>query len=180
MRAAKKVEENDITNPLVRSTLQQLRKVLKALQMGDGFTHMEWYRKSDGEVVFGEIGGRPPGARQVDQMNYACDFDSFREWARIVCHGRMESKIQRKYNVATVFKRAHGNGVIRRIDGLQQLRRDFGKYLMVEELLPVGAHRRNWLQTLISDGYLIVRHPDLGTTVEMADRIGRELNLYAS
>ena len=42
-----------------------------------GFTHMEWYRKADGEVVFGEIGARPPGARMVDLMNYATDADLF-------------------------------------------------------------------------------------------------------
>jgi biotin carboxylase len=156
------------------------RKVLKALGFDSGFTHMEWYRKSDGEVVFGEIGGRPPGARQVDQMNYACDFDSFREWARIVCWGTMEARIERKYNVATVFKRAQGQGRIRHIEGLERLRRDFGRSLVWENLLPVGAERRNWLQTLISDGFLIVRHPDLGRTVQMADRIGSELKLFAS
>ena len=156
------------------------RKVLKALGFDSGFTHMEWYRKKDGEVVFGEIGGRPPGARQVDQMNYACDFDSFREWANIVCHGRMEARIDRKYNVATVFKRAQGQGRIRKIEGLQRLRRDFGRAIVWENLLPIGAERRNWLQTLISDGFLMVRHPDLARTVEMADRIGTELKLYAS
>ncbi len=53
---------------------------------------MEWYRKADGEVVFGEIGARPPGAHQVDQMNYACDFDVFREWANAVAHGRFETQ----------------------------------------------------------------------------------------
>ncbi len=57
---------------------------IRALGFETGFTHMEWYRKADGEVVFGEIGGRPPGAHQVDQMNYACDFDVYREWARAV------------------------------------------------------------------------------------------------
>ena len=52
--------------------------VIRALGFQTGFTHMEWYRKSDGEVVFGEIGARPPGAHQVDQMNFACDFDVLR------------------------------------------------------------------------------------------------------
>ena len=50
--------------------------------MGDGFTHMEWFKKADGEVVFGEIGCRPGGAGLVDQMNYTSDIDLFREWAR--------------------------------------------------------------------------------------------------
>ncbi len=51
--------------------------VLRVLGFRDGFTHMEWYRKADGEVVFGEIGARPPGARTVDVMNYATDSDLF-------------------------------------------------------------------------------------------------------
>ena len=46
-------------------------------------------------------------------------------------------------------------------------------------LLPLGAPRRNWKATLISDGYLIVRHPDLGTCLEMADRVGTHLRLIA-
>ena len=49
-----------------------------------------------------------------------------------------------------------------------------------KELLPIGAKRRNWLQTLISDGWWLVRHPDLATCVAMSDRIGTELQLYAA
>ena len=79
-----------------------------ALGFQTGFTHMEWYRKSDGEVVFGEIGARPPGAHQVDQMNFACDFDVFREWANAVARGRFDTQIERRYNVATIYKRATG------------------------------------------------------------------------
>ncbi len=75
-----------------------------------GFTHMEWYLKADGEVVFGEIGGRPPGAHQVDQMNYACDIDVFRGWADAVCCGRFREQVRRLYNVATIYKRAAGRG----------------------------------------------------------------------
>src|SRR5262249_59064055 len=33
---------------------------LKALGFRDGFTHMEWYRKADGEARFGGIGARAP------------------------------------------------------------------------------------------------------------------------
>ena len=51
--------------------------VLKALGFDTGFTHMEWYRKTDGEAVFGEIAARPPGARTVDLMNYNGDIDLF-------------------------------------------------------------------------------------------------------
>jgi len=44
--------------------------VLQVLGFRDGFTHMEWYRTADGEVFFGEIAARPPGARMVDVMNF--------------------------------------------------------------------------------------------------------------
>ncbi len=169
----------DVNAAQLQGGVELGRRVIEALGFQSGFTHMEWYLRANGEVVFGEIGGRPPGARQVDQMNYACDFDSFREWARIVCWGALEAKIERRYNVATIFKRAQGPGRIVAIDGLERLRRDFGPAIVWENLLPVGAQRRNWLQTLISDGFLVLRHPDLQTTLRMADRVGEELRLYA-
>ena len=48
---------------ICRAAGQMGREVLAALGFQTGFTHMEWYRKEDGEVVFGEIGARPPGGR---------------------------------------------------------------------------------------------------------------------
>jgi hypothetical protein len=170
----------DVGGPELAGGTEMGLKVLKALGFESGFTHMEWYRKADGEVVFGEIGARPPGARQVDQMNYACDFDSFAEWARIVCYGVMEATIERKYNVATIFKRAQGQGRIHHIEGLDLIRRELGPALVWENLLPVGAERRNWLQTLVSDGFILLRHPDLQRTLELADLVGTRLHLYAS
>jgi hypothetical protein len=153
--------------------------VLEAMRFSTGFTHMEWYRKADGEVVFGEIGARPPGARLVDVMNFACDLDLYRGWAEAVAHGRFSQPVQRGYNAAVVFKRAIGEGRIQRIEGLDALRRRFGPSIAAVELLPIGHPRRDWQQMQISDGYLIVRHPELQRTLEIADRVGRELRLYA-
>lgn len=56
----------------------------------------------------------------------------------------------------------------------------YGAHVVHLELQPIGAARRNWKQTLISDGYAIIRHPELKTTLEMADRFGRELQIYAA
>ena len=153
--------------------------VLRALGFKTGFTHMEWFRKPSGEAVFGEIGARPPGARSVHTMNYACDFDAFRGWAEAVCHGRLSRSAERRYNSAVIFKRAQGEGRIQRIEGLERLLHRFGDAIVAVDLLPIGAPRRNWKQTLISDGYLIVRHPDLDTTLEMADAVGTDLQMYA-
>jgi len=166
--------------PALRAGIEMGRRVLAALGFESGFTHMEWYRKADGEVVFGEIGARPPGAHQVDQMNYACDIDVFRGWAEAVCCGRFGETVRRLYNVATVYKRAEGQGRIRRIEGLESFRARHGARVVWENLLPLGSPRRNWKQTLVSDGFVVLRHPDLETTLAIADEFARSVRLHAN
>lgn len=153
--------------------------VIKALGFDAGFTHMEWYRKADGEVVFGEIGARPPGAHQVDQMKFACDFDVFRAWGQAVTSGQIDAKIARKYNVATVYKRARGVGRITRYEGVDALQQRYGKHVVWNTLLPPGTPRRDWRKTLVSDGFVMLRHPDLNQTLEMADAVGSDLQIFA-
>jgi hypothetical protein len=156
------------------------RRVLAALDFREGFTHMEWFLTPQGEPVFGEIAARPPGARSVDLMNYACDFDAFTAWAEAVCHGRLSRPVVRRYNSVAIFKRAEGQGRIHRIVGLERLVARYDPHIVCIDLLPVGAPRRNWRQTLVSDGYLIVRHADLRTAMEIADRVGTDLRLEAA
>ena len=153
-------------------------KVLRALGFRDGFTHMEWFRTASGEVVFGEIGARPAGARTVDVMNFANDADLFQQWAEAIINGRLSEPIERRYNAASIFKRAQGEGRIVRIEGLSNLLGDYGEWICAIDLLPIGAPRRDWLMTLISDGMVIVRHPDLDSCIEIADRFATELQLY--
>ncbi len=153
--------------------------VLKAMNFRTGFTHMEWHLKADGEAVFGEIAARPPGAFTVDIMNYASDIDLFRGWAEAELYGRFTQPIERRYNCASIFKRAQGRGRIQRIEGLGEVMAEFGQHVVNVDLLPIGAQRRDWLQTLISDGMLVVRHRDLAATIHMADRIGTDLRLFA-
>jgi hypothetical protein len=147
--------------------------------MGTGFTHMEWYRKSNGEVVFGEIGCRPGGARLVDQMNFTSDVDLFVEWARAACWGHIDQLPARKYNTAIIFKRAQGQGRIRQVSGLQGYLQRHGDAVVVDALLRPGQPRRDWKQTLVSDGYLIVRHPSWKGAVALADEAARGIALIA-
>jgi hypothetical protein len=155
------------------------RQVLTALGFEMGFTHMEWYRKADGEVVFGEIGARPPGGRTIDLMNFVTDADLYVGWAEAAVQGRISQNLDRHYNAASIFKRAQGQGRISRIVGLERLVAEYGDGMVAVELLPVGAPRRDWRATLISDGMVIVRHPELGRTVEMGKRVASDLQLIA-
>jgi len=170
----------DLALPELRGGIEMGRRALRALGFERGFAHMEWFRKPDGEVVFGEIGGRPPGGRLVHVMNLTCDCDLFVGWAEAVCHARISQDLTRRYNAGIVFKRARGPGqVITRIEGLERLRAAFGEHLAAIELTQPGRPRVDWRQVVSGDGWVVVRHPELGPTLSMADRVGSELELYA-
>jgi len=169
----------DLDEPGLRGGRELGHAVIKALGFRDGFTHMEWYRKADGEVVFGEIGARPPGARTVDVMNYATDADLFTAWAEAVTRGRISQPVERRYNAASIFKRASGAGRITHYEGLDALLAEYGDHVVALELLPVGAMRRDWRATLIADGMVIIRHPELPAAMEIARRFAADLRLYA-
>ncbi|HEY0776733.1 MAG TPA: hypothetical protein VGD56_02085 [Gemmatirosa sp.] len=170
----------DIDTEWVKDGVQQGHDVLKALDFQTGFTHMEWYRKADGEVVFGEIAARPAGARTVDLMNYNSDIDLFTGYAEAELKGTFSQVPSRAYYVANIFKRAEGQGRIVRIDGLDSLYQRFGPAIVNVDLLPVGASRRDWVLTLISDGYVTVRHPDKQQLFDIADAVGTDLRLHAA
>jgi biotin carboxylase len=169
----------DLSQPGLADGIALGRGVLEALGMGTGFTHMEWYRKPDGEVVFGEIGCRPGGAALVDQMNYTGDIDLFREWARAACWGSFEADTTRRYNAAIVFKRALGQGRIQRIEGLDAFLRRHPLATCALDLLPVGAPRRDWMQTLLSDGWIIVRHPEWRSALAIAEEFATGVKMVA-
>ncbi len=169
----------DMAQPTLAAGIELGKGVLAALGMGDGFTHMEWFRKPNGEVVFGEIGCRPGGACLVDQMNYTSDIDLFREWARVVCWKSFEAPTYRKYNAAIIFKRAKGQGRITRITGLVEFMRKYGEFVVEDKLSRPGTQRRNWKHTLLSDGHIMLRHPDWKTANALADLVANDITLYA-
>lgn len=169
----------DLGAELPRPGVELGRKVLQALGFETGFTHMEWYRTSRGEAVFGEIGGRPAGARLVHAMNYSCDIDLFRGWAEAACHGRLSQDTTKKYNAAMIFKRAMGEGIVRRYEGLDALKARYGPHIASMELTPIGQPKRDWQKVVVGDGWIVVRHPDLQFTLEMSERFVNDLRIVA-
>lgn len=171
--------ERDLSQPHIQAGIELGRGVMQALGMGTGFTHMEWYRKADGEVVFGEIGCRPGGARLVDQMNFTGDIDLFREWARAVCWGEAHPSRARPYHCGIIFKRAHGEGRITKVVGLERFLARHGRWVVDETLLRPGQHRRDWKKTLVSDGYILFRHPHKPTALAIAREFQETVHLIA-
>ena len=169
----------DMTPEPVATGIAMGRDVLKALGFQTGFTHMEFFWTPKGEAIFGEIAARPAGARTVDLMNFVGDVDLYNGYAEAELKGTFSQSVERKYNVCNIFKRAQGQGRIRRIEGLQHLFERYGEHVVHVDLLPVGAERRNWVLTLVSDGYVVVRHPDLQACMDISDAVGTELRLFA-
>ena len=130
--------------------------------------------------MFGEIGARAPGGRLVHVMNYSADVDLFTGWAEAVCAGRMSQDTTKNYNAAVIFKRADGSGkTVRRIEGLEHLMAHYGEHVATIDLVRVGEPRRDWRKVIVGDGWIVVRHPDLETTLTMADRFSTELRIHA-
>jgi hypothetical protein len=47
------------------------------------------------------------------------------------------------------------------------------------DLVPVGSPRRDWRKVVTGDGWIAVRHPDLDTTIHIADRVASEVRVIA-
>jgi hypothetical protein len=129
--------------------------------------------------VFGEIGGRPAGARLVHAMNYSCDIDLFRGWAEAACYGRLSQDTTKRYNTAMIFKRAEGDGLVREHRGLRDLLQRYGKYVATIELTPIGEPRRDWRKVVVGDGWIVVRHADLQSCLEISERFVNDLVVVA-
>ncbi len=173
------ISVRDLEQPRLAGGLALGRAALHVLGMDDGFTHMEWFLTPQGEAVFGEIACRPGGAGIVDQMNFTCDVDLYREWARVVCWGHFEASTTRKYNVAMIFKRARGWGNITRIEGLRHWLQMCGHWVVDENLSRPGTPRRDWTQTQMGDGRLIVRHPDWDEVLRMSMAAAADIQIHA-
>lgn len=131
-------------------------RALRALGMRTGMSHMEWFRRPDGSVAISEVGARPPGARFVNLICWAHDFDLFRAWAETVVFGRFEPR-PRPYAAGAAYLRGQGKGRVAGVEGLAGIAEELGP-LVVEAKLPKPGQPAS--PTYEGEGYVIVRHPE--------------------
>jgi hypothetical protein len=124
--------------------------------MRTGMSHMEWFRRPDGSVAISEVGARPPGARFVNLISWAHDFDLFRAWAEAVIFGRFTPR-PRPYAAGAAYLRGQGEGRVAAVRGLESIAAELGA-LVVEARMPQPGQAPSG--TYEGEGYVIVRHPE--------------------
>jgi biotin carboxylase len=78
-----------------------------ALGLRERWFHLEFFRLEDGSFVALEANLRPPGSFLTDMMNYACDIDVYRLWARMISGDPVSGfQYTRKYYVCHTTRRA--------------------------------------------------------------------------
>jgi biotin carboxylase len=129
---------------------------LRALGLQTGLTHMEWFRRPNGEIAISEVAARPPGAQFTSLLSYSHDVDMYAAWARLEIFGEF-SPPERRYAVGAAYLRGQGTGSVAAIHGLDTLQRELGD-LVVEAHLPAAGQPASG--TYEGEGHVILRHPD--------------------
>jgi hypothetical protein len=142
-------------------------EALRALGMKTGLSHMEWFRRPDGSVAVSEVGARPPGARFVNLISWAHDFDLFRAWAETMVFGLFHPR-PRPYAAGAAYLRGPGQGRVASVRGFDEVLGELGP-LVVEARAPTLGQKASG--TYEGEGYIIVRHPETDVVRDALRRI---------
>ena len=149
----------EVDDPKYDAIREVAQGALTALGMDTGMSHMVWFRRPDGSVAISEVGARPPGARFVDLISWAHDFDLYAAWARLVVHGDFAPQ-PRPYAAGAAYLRGQGGSRVAKVRGLEEVVARLGP-MIVEAKLPRSGQPASG--TYEGEGHVIVRHPE--TTV---------------
>ncbi|MCA8973568.1 MAG: ATP-grasp domain-containing protein [Planctomycetes bacterium] len=140
---------------------------LSALGMWTGMTHMEWFQRKDGSIAIGEVGARPPGAQFTTLMSYAHDCDMYQAYAQLMVFETFAPP-ERRFATGAAYLRGQGQGSVRAVNGLEEVRRELGPIIVESRLPRIGQPQSASYE---GEGYVIVRHPDTAVVAAAVDRI---------
>lgn len=171
------LEPRDITG----AEYDEVRRVgfaaIKALGLGDGMTHMEWFRRPDGSVVIGEIAQRPAGANISIMTGLAHDADIYRTWCRAVVDGVFDGPWERKFAVGSAFLRGPGRGRVAHVSGLHDVHQKIGRLVVEAKLPDLGMPKADGYE---GEGYIIVRDPSTAVVQQALKTIIETVNVTYS
>lgn len=164
--------------PGYQPVLEMGRRVNELLGIDTSATHMEWFIGPKG-LRFSEIGCRPPGVRAWDLYAAANDIDIYHEWATAVVHGRTLRKASRRFSAGIIALRPDRDGVIRRYEGLDEIQRRFGPWVLDAHLPPEGTPTQPVEAGYMANAWVRMKHPDYDELRSMMDTVGQVVQVRA-
>ena len=154
------------------------RRVLAALDIETSATHMEWFFGPKG-LTFSEIGCRPPGVGMWDVYSAANEMDLYLEWARLLVDGETPVRPSRRYSAGMIALRPDRDGTISRYEGVEEVRRDHGEWIIDMHLPPPGTPTQPVEAGYMANAWARLRHPDFDTLHSILDDIGERIQVRA-
>ena len=155
------------------------RRVVEVLGIGTSATHMEWFFGPRG-LRFSEIGCRPPGVRAWDLYAVGNDIDIYREWANAIVHGGVDAPLSRRRSAGIVALRPDRDGHITHCDGLDEIQRRFGEFVIDAHLPAAGTATQPVEAGYMANAWVRMAHPDYDTLRHMLDAVGETVRVHAS
>ncbi|MCY2959251.1 MAG: ATP-grasp domain-containing protein [Planctomycetota bacterium] len=164
------------TNRMDASGYQGLRatnqRVIEALGIRDGATHLEWFFGPKGLKV-SEIGARPAGERIWDMHAAGNEFDLYGSWADAVLFGRKSGVPTRRYATGSVQIRPPRDGMFTGHEGVEIVKRELGDAILECEVPPPGARTQPLAAGWHVNTWFRVRDEDYDRLQRKLESIGR-------
>src|ERR1700730_3458746 len=146
------------------------QRVINALGHGTSATHMEWFFGPKG-LRFSEIGCRPPGVRAWDLYAAGNDIDIYREWANAIVHHTVERQLSRRRAAGMIALRPDRDGNISHYDGLDDVQRQFGEWILDSYLPGSGTPTQPVEAGYMANAWIRMAHPDYDTLHNMLNLV---------
>lgn len=167
------------TNPDYEQVRELGLRAIEALGIGTSATHMEWFFGPKG-LRFSEIGCRPPGVRAWDLYAAGNDIDIYREWANAIVHGSVDRPLSRRRAAGIVALRPDRDGTITHYEGLEEIQRQFGEWILDTHLPGDGTPTQPVEAGYMANAWIRMAHPDYGTVHHMLNVVGETVHVRAS
>jgi biotin carboxylase len=140
--------------------LQLNAKVIRALKIERGLTHLEFYLLPDGSLLFGEIALRPPGGYLMPAIELAYEFDIWRAFVDIELGTQIAPLPQHARTHATSMVFHPGPGKVATIRGVEEVRNLPSLVRLKIKIKPGGTilHRQSVGEDV---GYALLKNQDL-------------------
>jgi hypothetical protein len=139
-------------------------RVVQAFGLQARFFHAEFFETRSGEFIPLEINLRPPGGFTTDLMNYACDTDIYRLWARVIAFDDVSDfSCQTRYHAAHVARRPEH----RYRTPAHELPGLLGSALMASPPVPPG------IAGVMGSPVFLLRHADEGELLRLISLVQR-------